>query len=118
MSEEADSAVYQERLVEIFKSCDSNNKGFLSLLEFERLCRQLQLQHQKQRLYKDLGLSRTSTNAKVLKNVYKQKCSISKQVSILMIYCLFVKCQAILVMARFVRQSYSRNTGGADATWR
>ena len=67
MSEEADSAVYQERLVEIFQSCDSNNKGYLSLLEFERLCRQLQLQHQKQRLYKDLGLSRTSTNTKVKK---------------------------------------------------
>ena len=68
MSEEADSAVYQERLVEIFQSCDSNNKGYLSLLEFERLCRQLQLQHQKQRLYKDLGLSRTSTNTKVKKS--------------------------------------------------
>ncbi|XP_070180785.1 uncharacterized protein [Littorina saxatilis] len=65
MSEGAESASYQGRLVEIFQSCDSANKGYLSLFEFERLCRQLQLQHQKQRLYKDLGLGRASGNTKV-----------------------------------------------------
>ncbi|XP_076463674.1 uncharacterized protein LOC143295885 [Babylonia areolata] len=65
MSEENDCAMYQERLVEIFQSCDSAGKGFLSLLEFERLCRQLHLQPHKERLYRELGLTRSSVGAKV-----------------------------------------------------
>lgn len=66
MSEEASAeSDYLSRLLGIFQSCDSTSKGYLTLLEFDRLCRQLQLQHQRHRLYKGLGLSGSASGKKV-----------------------------------------------------
>ncbi|XP_076441857.1 uncharacterized protein LOC143280938 isoform X2 [Babylonia areolata] len=67
MSEAGDSAVvvYQAQLREIFRSCDSGNKGFLSRLELEGLCRRLQLQDHRQRLYTELGVGGPAADTKV-----------------------------------------------------
>ena len=65
MNEMAESAAYEERLAEMFESCDSDDKGFLSLTEFEGLCQQLHLQPHMHRLYADLGINHSAASVKV-----------------------------------------------------
>lgn len=55
-SESDDTESYHEKLVRIFTACDLGVKGYLTLPEFDHLCMQLHLHHQKDHLYQELGL--------------------------------------------------------------